>query len=384
MKLSAVVATDAIVEDISRSFDYPFDGESRTEIADLPGLPSEYQIGLIVGPSGSGKSSLLKTLGEPEPIEWSPGKAIASHFADATEARDRLAATGLNSIPAWCRPFHVLSTGEQFRADLARRLKDGACIDEFTSVVDRNVAKSCSAAISRYVRERGLSRMVFATCHYDVIPWLSPDWVYDTATGVLAPRGSLRGKPTIRLDLLPCSSEAWPLFRQHHYLSATINRSSRCWIAVWGNTPVGFTSAIAFPNGYVPNAWREHRTVVLPDFQGMGMGVRIGDAIGAILSAEGKRYFSKTAHPRMGAYRDASPMWRPTSKNRKARPDYNHDRTTKEDAYRRFHAGRLTWSHEYIGPHPEPSREHRRRELAAETYRDWYASCGEALGGGSA
>lgn len=369
MKLSVNVVKDEAVEEISQAFDYAFDGHSETEIPDLPRLPAEYQIGLIVGPSGSGKSTILKTLGVPSAIEWSQGKAIVSHFRDATEARERLAATGLNSIPAWCRPFHVLSTGEQFRADLARRLANGACIDEFTSVVDRNVAKSCSAAVSRYIRDTGLSKIVFASCHYDIIPWLSPDWVYDTATGVLAPRGSLRSQPAIRVDLIPCSSEAWALFRQHHYLSAAINRASRCWIAIWGNTPVGFTSAIAFPNGYVPNAWREHRTVVLPDFQGLGMGVRISDAVGAILVGEGRRYFSKTAHPRMGAYREASTIWRPTSKNKKARPDYNHDRTTKEDAYRRFHAGRLTWSHEYIGPSPEPSMAMRRREIAAEIAR---------------
>lgn len=353
MKLSTYVAKDEIVEEISRAFDYAFDGHSETEIAALPPLPSGFQIGLIVGPSGSGKSTLLRTLGEPVAVEWANGKAIVSHFKDATDARDRLAATGLNSIPAWCRPFHVLSTGEQFRADLARRLGSGACIDEFTSVVDRNVAKSCSAAISRYIRATGMSGVVFASCHYDIIPWLSPDWVYDTATGVLTPRGSLRGQPAIRLDLLPCASEAWALFRQHHYLSATINRSARCWIAVWGNTPIGFTAALAFPNAHMSNAWREHRTVVLPDFQGMGMGVRISDAIGALLVDEGKRYFSKTAHPRMGAYRENSPVWKGTTKNRKARPDYNHDRETKEDGYRRFHAGRLAWSHEYIGPPPK-------------------------------
>lgn len=354
MKLSVTVAADEAVEEISKSFDYAFDGLSTTEIADLPPLPREYQIGLIVGPSGSGKSTLLRTLGTPADIDWSQGRAVASHFKDAADARDRLAATGLNSIPAWCRPFHVLSTGEQFRADLARRLADGACIDEFTSVVDRNVAKSCSAAVSRYVRAAPLSRVVFATCHYDVIPWLDPDWIYDTATGVLTPRGSLRGRPAIKLDLLPCSPEAWALFRQHHYLSAAINRASRCWIAVWGETPVGFASAIAFPNGNIPNAWRGHRTVVLPDFQGLGLGVRISDAVGSIFLAHGCRYFSKTAHPRMGAYRDSSPLWRPTSKNRKARPDYNSGRKTKELAYKHLHAARLTWSHEFIGEPPDP------------------------------
>lgn len=348
MKLTSFVAPDEITADIGNAFDYVFNGHSETNIDPLPPLPSDYSIGLIVGASGSGKTTLLKTLGLPDVVAWSESKAVASHFGSAVEARDRLAATGLNSIPSWCRPFHVLSTGEQFRADLARRLHSGACIDEFTSVVDRTVAKSCSAAVSRYIRANDLCKVVFATCHYDVIPWLDPDWTYDTATGVLTPRGAIQ-RPAIELDLLPCSADAWKMFRSHHYLSEKINSASRCWIAVWNGTPVGFVSALAFPNANFRNAWRGHRTVVLPDFQGIGIGIRISDAVAEIFKSEGCRYFSKTAHPRMGAYRDASPLWKATTKNRKKRPDYNSNRQTKESAYKHLHADRLTYSHEYIG-----------------------------------
>ena len=68
---------------------------------------------------------------------------------------------------------------------MARRLKSGARIDEFTSVVDRTVAASCSVAISKYIRKKGLSKIILATCHYDVVDWLEPDWIFDTANGGL-------------------------------------------------------------------------------------------------------------------------------------------------------------------------------------------------------
>lgn len=349
MKLTTKVQKDPITERLAKAFDYAFDGTSTTEIMELPAIPDAFGLGLIVGPSGSGKSTLLRTLGAPANIAWQQGRSVASHFADDKDAIDRLAAVGLNSIPAWCRPFDALSTGEQFRADMARRIANGACVDEFTSVVDRNVARSCSAAIARYVRQNNVQRMVLATCHYDVIPWLEPDWVYDTATGVLTPRGSRSQRPAINVDLLPCSAEAWPLFRPHHYLSEKINHSARCWLAIWRDVPVGFVAAIAFPNAHFKNAWRGHRTVVLPDFQGLGIGMRISDAVGELMLAEGRRYFSKTAHPRMGAYRDNSPLWRPTSKNRRDRQDYKSGRKTKELAYKHLHADRLAWSHEYVG-----------------------------------
>jgi ABC-type ATPase involved in cell division/GNAT superfamily N-acetyltransferase len=356
--LNSTVETDEITEQLSRSFDYEFAGTSSFVAPRMPDIPESFGIGLIVGPSGSGKSTLLKRFGIEADITWDTGKAICSHFASAVEAQARLSAVGLNSIPAWMRPYQVLSTGEKFRADLARRLVNGAVVDEFTSVVDRNVAKACSYALRRYCDQQGLSRMVFASCHYDIIEWLQPDWVFDTNTGQLVGRGSER-RPQIKLEIVPCSSEAWAIFSKHHYLSHKLNKAARCWLVLWNGTPVGFASALAFPNGNMKNAWREHRTVVLPDYQGLGLGVRISDAVARMFKEQGCRYFSKTSHPRMGGYRESSPLWKPTSKNKKARRDYNPATKTKEDGHKLRHANRVCYSHEFVGnATPDDGSEH--------------------------
>eukprot|EP01084_Bolivina_argentea_P088398 159602_1 len=55
--------------------------------------------------------------------------------------------------------------------------------------------------------------------------------------------------------------------------------------------------------------YREHRTVVLPSYQGLGFGSRIADAISEYMALHGYRMQSKTAHPRYGRYRDNSPLW---------------------------------------------------------------------------
>ena len=348
--LTVEVEKDTITQSISESFDYAFTGESRFTVPDMGDVPKDFVIGLIVGASGSGKSTLLSRFGKEEVLEWNPSKAVCSHFNSAEEASQKLSAVGFNSIPAWMRPYHVLSTGEAFRADLARRLKDGCVIDEFTSVVDRNVAKSCARSVSRHIKENGLKNVVFASCHYDIIEWLEPDWVFDTSTGELITRG-LERRPEITLEVLPCTTEAWKVFSQHHYLDGNINKSSRCWIAVWNGQLVGFAAAIAYPSGTVKNAWRGHRTVILPDFQGLGLGVRLSDAIAEIFVSEGCRYFSKTSHPRMGEYRQNSPNWKPTSKNLKKRHDYltgEGKRVTKEDGHKHKHFDRMCFSHEYI------------------------------------
>lgn len=346
--LTSSVEPDEITEELSKSFDYAFAGVSSFFAPEMPEIPSSFGIGLIVGPSGSGKSTLLAKFGNEEQISWNPSKAICSHFENAIDAQDRLSAVGLNSVPSWMRPYHVLSTGEKFRADMARRIKNNAVIDEFTSVVDRNVAKSCSYALRRYCDKTQVKNIVLASCHYDIIEWLQPDWVFDTRDGSFAVRG-LQRRPSINLEIVPCSHKEWAAFSQHHYLTEKINKSSRCWIALWDGVPVGFSSSLAFPNGSFKNAWRGHRTVVLPDYQGLGIGVRISDAVASMFVEDGCRYFSKTSHPRMGEYRNASPFWKPTSKNMKARKDYKTDRKNKYDATNKeAHAIRVCYSHEYV------------------------------------
>ena len=363
---SVSIVTDDITNEISRAFDYEFDGTSYFDPLEISPLDrqstigEEWKIGLIVGPSGSGKSTLLKEFGEEQPIQWDSNKAVCSHFGSAEEAEGKLSAVGFNTIPSWMRPYHVLSNGEQFRADLARRIKNGAVIDEFTSVVDRNVARSCSVAIKKYVDKQGIKNLVFATCHYDIIEWLEPDWVYDTVSQSVDNRRLLR-RPDIQVEVVPCGIKAWPMFRPHHYLTGDIHRGARCWIATWNGEPVGFSSVISFPSGTVRNAWRGHRTVVLPDFQGLGIGVRLSDTMGEIHLSEGKRYFSKTAHPRLGEYRELSPRWRPTAHNRQDRGDYDrlyaqghtpmprdNDRKYSQELKDR-HKNRICYAHEYIG-----------------------------------
>ena len=84
-------------------------------------------------------------------------------------------------------------------AELARALEDGGVVDEFTSNVDRQLAKVVSRNVMAYVRKKGLKGLVFATCHDDFVPWLQPDWVFSTQTHellVLEPREALPPLPT--------------------------------------------------------------------------------------------------------------------------------------------------------------------------------------------
>jgi ABC-type ATPase involved in cell division len=342
-------------------FDYKSDGQTEFLPYEIPDLPKDFGIGLIVGASGSGKSTLLAEFGEADNHEWT-AQAIGDHFETAQEASERFYAVGLGSIPTWLKPYAVLSNGEKFRADLARSLKDNSVIDEFTSVVDRNVALAASKTFRRYVTDKGLKGIVIASCHRDIIPYLKPDWIIDTDAGqyVIEPRECLRQSPMVA-QVFEADRAAWDYFAPHHYLTSELSPFARCFISVIGDEPAAFVAAISYPSGTVRDAYRASRLVTLPDFQGLGLGPRMADFIAEAYVSLGKRYFAKTAHPRLGEYRERSPRWKPTSKNKKYRTDVISD-SERQKRRNRFtawtmNADRFVYSHEYIGDKIEEAAE---------------------------
>ena len=101
--------------------------------------------------------------------------------------------------------------------------------------------------------------------------------------------------------------ECWALFAPFHYLDARINKAARAFVVTWAGRVVAFESRLPFPGRGRKDTFREHRLVVLPDFQGLGVGPRVSEAFGWMHMRQGLRFCSRTAHPRLGAYRTCSP-----------------------------------------------------------------------------
>ncbi len=164
-------------------YDLPEEGIEQSFKGDYK-LPEKWNIGLIVGNSGTGKTSIAKhCFGEFTKLVWD-NNAIIDNFDKKLTMQDItycLGSVGFNSIPYWLKPYHVLSNGEKSRVDLARLLseKDLSVYDEFSSMVDRDVAKSMSNSIQKAFRKLD-KKIILLSCHKDIIQWLQPDWVYDT------------------------------------------------------------------------------------------------------------------------------------------------------------------------------------------------------------
>jgi GNAT superfamily N-acetyltransferase len=385
------------VQQVAGMFDVRLAAKATERFSvELPDRGEPWDVGLIVGPSGSGKSTVATRFFCDElyrGADWPADRAVIDAFGETPvrQVIELFTAVGFSSPPSWVKPYHVLSTGERFRCDLARALAvsrdaesaersagaanelgvstdaraplrrtsasrltpDGAAgrhaplvvFDEFTSVVDRNVARACSAAIAKGIRNGRIPcRFVAVTCHYDVAEWLEADWVLDMATGRLE-RRRLR-RPEIHVEIHRCGVEAWRLFARHHYLSGALARGARCYLATWDGEPVTFCATL--PIITRKNHRRFTRIVTRPDYQGMGIGMRVVAAVAELHRAEGLRINVTSSHPALIRHCARSPQWRTVSVKKFG----GAPRTTSRFPGYRNSAGRAVASFEYVGAPP--------------------------------
>lgn len=360
MKATVVVESNIIrsprVMQIEGLFDVPpTERAVLTWEVNLPIEERPWNVGLIVGPSGSGKSTVARKLW-PEQMarrfEWDPKRSILDAFpADmgVKEIAQLLSSVGFSSPPSWVRPFGVLSNGEQFRVTMARILAETpkdevAVVDEFTSVVDRTVARIGSHAIAKTVRRRG-QKFVAVTCHEDVEEWLQPDWVFRPAEQVFAWR-ELQRRPEIKLEIFRVHHSAWRIFQRYHYLSADHNPTAKCFVAMHEGQPVAWTSWLPHFGQYRrKKIYRGHRLVVLPDFQGVGIGQAVHTFAASIFAGLGFRAVTSSSHPAEIAGRLRNPAWKLTRAPARATGGRSGKRPTMARSRTRAVA-----SFEYIGP----------------------------------
>ena len=270
-------------------------------------VETEYNVGLIVGASGSGKTVLAKKIwGENCFYEINNlNKAVIDLFPENTSYNERasiLTGVGLSSVPCWLKPLKVLSNGQRARAQagLALFYKDNPVIDEWTSVVDRTTAKIMSHCVQKMAR-RNNKKIVLISCHYDITEWLKPDWVIDcNDINYYDYRGLLwQRKEKLTFNIRKTTREPWKYFSKYHYLTSKLpNGTPFIFGLFYKDKQIGFQSF----STYVPTAKEKipivhsSRVAIHPDYIGLGLGAKLTTECARIIKNKHKyRVFHKAS-----------------------------------------------------------------------------------------
>lgn len=286
-----------------------FDLQSENIVEHFKGdidISDNWQVGLIVGKSGTGKTTIAKQLFENAYItsyEYTNETVLDDMPKECSVEQITLAfnSVGFSSPPSWLKPYSVLSNGQKMRVDLARAILEENelfVFDEFTSVVDRNVAQIGSFAMQKAIRKTN-KKFIAVTCHFDVQDWLLPDWVFNTDTMTFQSfEGQKKNRPEIKFEIFNYGDKSiWKMFSKHHYLSHSHNNAANVFIATVNDEVAGFLSVFHFPHSKIKNIKKVHRLVVLPDYQGAGIGLRMLNEIGKLYKDEKWRYTITTSAP---------------------------------------------------------------------------------------
>ncbi|WP_315705035.1 MULTISPECIES: ABC transporter ATP-binding protein [unclassified Bradyrhizobium] len=314
LRVETTLERSARVKQLSGMFDVPATEKlSHHWEGDVPIEERDWNVGLIVGPSGAGKSSVSRQLfGEERKLQWS-ARSVIDDFDKKfgiEQVAEVCGAVGFNTIPSWMKPHGVLSTGEKFRVELARHLLEGGdlvMVDEFTSVVDRQVAHIGCHAVQKFIR-KNKRKFVAVTCHYDVEEWLQPDWVLEPATMSFRWR-LLQRRPAISVEIARVDRSAWELFAPFHYLTTELHKAAQCYVLFVNGQPAAFQGILHRPHATATNIKASSRGVTLPDYQGLGLIFIMVETLGAAHKAIGNRFRTYPAHPPLVRSFDRNDKW---------------------------------------------------------------------------
>ena len=90
----------------------------------------------------------------------------------------------------------------------------------------------------------------------------------------------------------------WQAFRQYHYLNSKIASACRCYVAVYQGKPVAFIAVMHIK--MLVNYYRVSRLVVLPDYQGIGVGKKLLNFVAELYTSQvNLPFYLVTSNPQL-------------------------------------------------------------------------------------
>jgi GNAT superfamily N-acetyltransferase len=126
-----------------------------------------------------------------------------------------------------------------------------------------------------------------------------PDWVFNTDTMTFQSfEGQKKNRPDIKFEIFNYGDKSiWKMFAKHHYLSHSHNNAANVFVATVNDEIAGFISVLHFPHPISKDLKKVHRLVILPDYQGAGIGLRLLSEVGKLYKRDNWRYTIVTSAP---------------------------------------------------------------------------------------
>ena len=159
-------------------------------------------------------------------------------------------------------------------------------------------------------------------------------------------------RPEIKLTVRRVEPTVWNMFKQHHYLTADINKSCKCLLFEWNNVPVAFVGILNTPRKGIPYGCSISRIVVDTDYQGLGLSTQIFNFCGGIVKSlsddeHDYRLYIKTAHRKFGEALGRNKFAEATIYDKKGRDK----KAIEHDNHRyRNRLQRISYCKKYVGP----------------------------------
>lgn len=184
--------------------------------------------------------------------------------------------------------------------------------------MDRQIAKIGAGAFQKAWR-RTQGKAVLLSCHYDVLDWIEPDWIFDTFSGQLE-RGRLRRRPRLELEIFKTDGAYWPAFEKHHYLKLPRPIAATYFVGFVEGEAVAH---VAVTPRLQSDGMRACRLVVMPEWQGAGIGLRFLTAVASLqfdaavnaYATRTKAFYINTSHPGLCAALRRDDRWIQISQN---------------------------------------------------------------------
>ncbi|MGA3060165.1 MAG: GNAT family N-acetyltransferase [Candidatus Bathyarchaeia archaeon] len=88
------------------------------------------------------------------------------------------------------------------------------------------------------------------------------------------------------------------MFRNYHYLNGSLPSTARCYCAVYQEKPIAFIAVVSIRMR--GKYYRVSRLVVLPDYQGIGVGKRLLNFVAELYTSQTKMpFYILTSNPQI-------------------------------------------------------------------------------------